>query len=221
MEARPPQPPACACGERRGSRAEMTSGPADRGDAIASEPVAARPASGPRPRRRKARHRDVTMQLPDLSRHDTTAKLLLHNAAHWGADVALREKDYGIWKVYTWADTRARVEELGARIDGARRRARRRGRDHRPQPAALAVGGAGGAGGRRHLARHLRGRAGEGGRLSARLRRGQARVRRGRGAGGQGSGDRGPAAARCAGSSTTISAACANTRTLDCCTARS
>ena len=52
------------------------------------------------------------MQLPDLSRHDTTAKLLLHNAAHWGADVALREKEYGIWKVYTWADTRARVEEL-------------------------------------------------------------------------------------------------------------
>jgi long-chain acyl-CoA synthetase len=52
------------------------------------------------------------MQLPDLSRHDTTAKLLLHNAAHWGADVALREKEYGIWKVYTWADTRARVEDL-------------------------------------------------------------------------------------------------------------
>ena len=52
------------------------------------------------------------MQLPDLSGYDTTAKLLLHNAAHWGADVALREKEYGIWKVYTWADTRARVEEL-------------------------------------------------------------------------------------------------------------
>ena len=52
------------------------------------------------------------MQLPDLSTHDTTAKLLLHNAARWGADVALREKEYGIWKIYTWADTRARVEEL-------------------------------------------------------------------------------------------------------------
>jgi long-chain acyl-CoA synthetase len=52
------------------------------------------------------------MQLPDLSKHDTTAKLLLHDAAHWGADVALREKDYGIWKAYTWADTRVRVEEL-------------------------------------------------------------------------------------------------------------
>ena len=39
------------------------------------------------------------MQLPDLSTHDTTAKLVLHNAAHWGGDVALREKEYGIWKV--------------------------------------------------------------------------------------------------------------------------
>jgi long-chain acyl-CoA synthetase len=52
------------------------------------------------------------MQLPDLSRNDTTAKLLLHNAAHWGAELALREKEYGIWKIYTWADSRVRVEEL-------------------------------------------------------------------------------------------------------------
>ena len=58
------------------------------------------------------------MQLPDLSRHDTTAKLLLHNAAHWGAEVVLREKEYGIWKVYTWADTRARVEELARGLLG-------------------------------------------------------------------------------------------------------
>ena len=52
------------------------------------------------------------MQLPDLSRYDTTAKLLLHNAAHWGAELAQREKEYGIWRVYTWADSRVRVEEL-------------------------------------------------------------------------------------------------------------
>ena len=58
------------------------------------------------------------MQLPDLARHDTTAKLVLHNAAHWGGDVALREKEYGIWKVYTWADTRARVEELARGLLG-------------------------------------------------------------------------------------------------------
>lgn len=52
------------------------------------------------------------MQLPDLSKLDTTPKLLRHNAAAWGADVALREKEYGIWKVSTWADTGARVEAL-------------------------------------------------------------------------------------------------------------
>jgi long-chain acyl-CoA synthetase len=52
------------------------------------------------------------MQLPDLSQHDTTAKLLWHNARHWGGDVALREKDYGIWRPYTWADTYDRVAEL-------------------------------------------------------------------------------------------------------------
>ncbi|HSA80262.1 MAG TPA: AMP-binding protein, partial [Geminicoccaceae bacterium] len=52
------------------------------------------------------------MQLPDLSRADTTAKLLLHNAAQFGGEVALREKAYGIWHVYSWADSRDRVAEL-------------------------------------------------------------------------------------------------------------
>jgi long-chain acyl-CoA synthetase len=52
------------------------------------------------------------MQPPDLSRHETTAKLLLHNAAQWGGEVALREKAYGIWHVYSWRDSRQRVEEL-------------------------------------------------------------------------------------------------------------
>jgi long-chain acyl-CoA synthetase len=52
------------------------------------------------------------MQLPDLSRFDTFPKLLLHNAASWGSEVALREKEYGIWNVYSWADCRARVQAL-------------------------------------------------------------------------------------------------------------
>jgi long-chain acyl-CoA synthetase len=54
----------------------------------------------------------MTMQLPDLATLDTTPKLLLHNAAHWGAEVALREKEYGIWNSYSWADSRDRVEAL-------------------------------------------------------------------------------------------------------------
>ena len=88
----------------------------DRQTEAMQRPASRSPHGGPRARGdagARHGHRDVTMQLPDLSRHDTTAKLLLHNAAHWGAEVALREKDYGIWKVYSWADTRARVEELG------------------------------------------------------------------------------------------------------------
>ncbi|MCC2662639.1 MAG: AMP-dependent synthetase [Geminicoccaceae bacterium] len=52
------------------------------------------------------------MQTPDLSQADTTAKLLLHNAAQFGGEVALREKAYGIWHAYSWADSRSRVQEL-------------------------------------------------------------------------------------------------------------
>ena len=52
------------------------------------------------------------MQAPDLSQADTTAKLLLHNAARFGGEVALREKAYGIWHAYSWADSRSRVQEL-------------------------------------------------------------------------------------------------------------
>ena len=52
------------------------------------------------------------MQLPEIAQADTTAKLLLHNAARFGAEVALREKDYGIWHPYSWAESKAKVEEL-------------------------------------------------------------------------------------------------------------
>ena len=52
------------------------------------------------------------MQLPDLSIQDTTAKLLLANAARCGGQAALREKEYGIWKAYSWADSKDRVQDL-------------------------------------------------------------------------------------------------------------
>jgi long-chain acyl-CoA synthetase len=52
------------------------------------------------------------MQFPVLARFDTTAKLLRHNADRYGADIALREKEYGIWHVYSWADSLDRVREL-------------------------------------------------------------------------------------------------------------
>lgn len=39
-----------------------------------------------------------------LKQFDTFPKLLAYNAANWPKAVALREKDYGIWNAYTWAD---------------------------------------------------------------------------------------------------------------------
>ena len=48
------------------------------------------------------------MQLPSLAELDTFPKLLLHNAANWPSDVAMREKDLGIWHVSTWASTASR-----------------------------------------------------------------------------------------------------------------
>ena len=54
----------------------------------------------------------MAMQLPDLAVYDTLPKLLKLNAERWPDDVAAREKDLGIWKRYSWADTYSRVSEL-------------------------------------------------------------------------------------------------------------
>jgi Long-chain acyl-CoA synthetases (AMP-forming) len=48
-------------------------------------------------------------QLPDLTKHDTLPKLLSLHARDHGGDVAMREKDFGIWREFTWADVHARV----------------------------------------------------------------------------------------------------------------
>ncbi|WP_448208240.1 AMP-binding protein [Azospirillum sp. sgz302134] len=49
------------------------------------------------------------MALPDLNIHDTLPKLLTLHARDHGGDVAMREKDFGIWREFTWADMHARV----------------------------------------------------------------------------------------------------------------
>ena len=54
----------------------------------------------------------MSLQLPSLDQHDTFPKLLLHNAARWPDEVAMREKDLGIWHGYSWADYRDRVREI-------------------------------------------------------------------------------------------------------------
>ncbi|HLS57127.1 MAG TPA: long-chain fatty acid--CoA ligase [Zeimonas sp.] len=48
----------------------------------------------------------------DVTRHDTLPKLLLHNAERWPGEVAMREKEFGIWNEFTWADYRDRVKEI-------------------------------------------------------------------------------------------------------------
>ena len=51
----------------------------------------------------------MVMELPALDELDTFPKLLLHNAANWPNDVAMREKEFGIWNQFTWAEYRDRV----------------------------------------------------------------------------------------------------------------
>ena len=53
---------------------------------------------------------------PDAS-HDTLPKLLAYNAAHWPLETALREKDLGIWKAFTWRDYQDRVARFALAMD--------------------------------------------------------------------------------------------------------
>lgn len=43
---------------------------------------------------------------------DTFPKLLLHNAERWPDAPAMREKEFGIWNVYSWRDYRDRVRTI-------------------------------------------------------------------------------------------------------------
>jgi long-chain acyl-CoA synthetase len=59
----------------------------------------------------------------DVSVHDTFPKLLAHNAANWPDEVAMREKEFGIWNAFTWADCQRNVKlmALGMRRLGVGR----------------------------------------------------------------------------------------------------
>jgi len=48
----------------------------------------------------------------DLDVHDTLAKLLMHHARAHGDAVAMREKEYGIWNTFTWAEVHDQVRTL-------------------------------------------------------------------------------------------------------------
>ncbi|MBU2091515.1 MAG: AMP-binding protein, partial [Alphaproteobacteria bacterium] len=49
-------------------------------------------------------------QYPDPETFDTFPKLLAHNAAGYPDDVAMREKDFGIWREMTWAQYNEKVK---------------------------------------------------------------------------------------------------------------
>ncbi len=50
--------------------------------------------------------------LPDIEQLDTYPKLLAHNAAQWPNAIAMREKDFGIWNEYSWADYQKQVRAM-------------------------------------------------------------------------------------------------------------
>ncbi|EJF4091939.1 long-chain fatty acid--CoA ligase [Vibrio parahaemolyticus] len=46
----------------------------------------------------------------DITSLDTFPKVLQHNAKHWPDQVAMREKEFGIWREFTWRDYENRVK---------------------------------------------------------------------------------------------------------------
>ena len=63
------------------------------------------------------------MSFSSVADLDTLPKRLLHNAANWPGDVAMREKDLGVWRVYSWSDCRneVRLAALGLKALGVGR----------------------------------------------------------------------------------------------------
>ncbi|MGG5808743.1 AMP-binding protein [Falsiroseomonas sp. CW058] len=59
----------------------------------------------------------------DALPQDTLPRILARNAARHGAEIALREKQFGIWRSFTWAEyhARTRLFALGLRRLGLRR----------------------------------------------------------------------------------------------------
>ncbi|MBL8660385.1 MAG: long-chain fatty acid--CoA ligase [Rhodospirillales bacterium] len=48
----------------------------------------------------------------DVAVHDTFPKVLAHNARTWPDAVAMREKEFGIWNAFTWADYQRQVRSM-------------------------------------------------------------------------------------------------------------
>ena len=52
---------------------------------------------------------DGSFEFGDVKRFDTFPKLLAENARRWPDAVAMREKEFGIWNAFTWAECQRRV----------------------------------------------------------------------------------------------------------------
>ncbi|USD39114.1 long-chain fatty acid--CoA ligase [Ferrimonas sp. SCSIO 43195] len=48
---------------------------------------------------------------------NTFPKILRHNANHWPEDVAMREKEFGIWNEFSWLDYHNRVKWMALALD--------------------------------------------------------------------------------------------------------
>jgi len=57
------------------------------------------------------------MSYPDAATYDTLPKLLLLHAAQHGQAVAMREKDFGIWRSLSWVDYLARTRAIALGLD--------------------------------------------------------------------------------------------------------
>lgn len=64
-----------------------------------------------------------TEGLNPMHQPDTLPRILADNAAHHGTDIALREKQFGIWRSFTWNDyhARTRLFALGLKRLGVQR----------------------------------------------------------------------------------------------------
>jgi len=54
----------------------------------------------------------MNAEYADMTRDDTFPKLLDYNARNWPDEIALREKEFGIWNAYTWADYQSMVKRF-------------------------------------------------------------------------------------------------------------
>ncbi len=53
----------------------------------------------------------------DITSLDTFPKVLQHNAKHWPEEVAMREKEFGIWREFTWRDYEDRVKWMALALE--------------------------------------------------------------------------------------------------------